>query len=75
MKKVIDMPAFPRPAQNNPLINGQPGMSLRDYFAAAALQGYIGSSRLELETLSDDAEETVSKICYQFADAMMRARE
>jgi hypothetical protein len=49
-------------------------ITLRDYFASAALQGYIGSGRLELENLAPMAEETIAEICYQFSDAMIHIR-
>jgi hypothetical protein len=45
-----------------------PGMNLRDYFAAKAMQGfaaYIGPSM---------AFESRAKIAYEWADAMLKAR-
>jgi hypothetical protein len=45
------------------------GMSLRDYFAAKAMQGfaaYIGPSM---------TFESRAKIAYEWADAMLKARE
>lgn len=45
------------------------GMSLRDYFAAKALQGLLASP---------DCVSSTDKLvgaCYQIADAMMKARE
>ena len=52
------------------------GMTLRDYFAAKAMQAYI-TSQIDMTRgdVSVFAEENVSKIAYQFADAMLRARE
>lgn len=44
------------------------GMSLRDYFAAKAMQGLI-ASRGDLQTEGDDA-----KFAYAMADAMIAAR-
>jgi hypothetical protein len=57
-------PVFPTPAgtQHND------GMTLRDYFAAAALQGLIANG--ECPTWDDDA-----KAAYAAADAMLKARE
>lgn len=46
-----------------------PGMSLRDYFAAKAMQAIFDGSRLPASA-SD-----VAKQAYQIADAMLRARE
>jgi hypothetical protein len=56
-------PVFPTPAgtQHND------GMTLRDYFAAAALQGNL----IEPTASNDD----VAKWAYSLADAMIRARE
>lgn len=58
-------PAFPR--QANMTNGGSAGMTLRDYFAAKAMQGLIsrqGSPDLEYE----------SRLAYQMADAMLAAR-
>ncbi len=47
-----------------------PGMDLRDYFAAKALQGQLARTPWkELIGLQD-----VAKLCYQWSDAMMEAR-
>jgi hypothetical protein len=47
-------------------------MSLRDWFAGMALQGYLAgrNNNPERETLIDRAV----KSCYQYADAMLAAR-
>ncbi len=44
------------------------GMSLRDYFAAAALTGICSSG-----ALASDAK--ASQLAYEYADAMLAARE
>ena len=59
-----DIPAFPR---DNSLPDWS-GMTLRDYFAAQAMQGFMGSS-WNVKSF----EEMASK-AYQLADAMMKAR-
>jgi len=61
------------------------GMSLRDYFAAAALQGLIAADSEEMCCKSiDDAgierervayAEQFAKSAYRYADAMLRERE
>ncbi len=62
-------PAFPVPNDAN--VNGQEGMSLRDYFAAKAMQGMFAA----------DTNESVMPIeikaaeAYAMADAMLAARE
>ena len=57
-------PAYPTPAG----VQHNDGMTLRDYFAAAALQGLIANG--ECPTWDDDA-----KAAYAAADAMLKARE
>jgi hypothetical protein len=72
-------PAFPRPLSLN--VNGiaawdQEGMSLRDYFAAAALQGIIAAN--DRTAKFDNPKEILtcySKTAYAFADAMLAERE
>jgi hypothetical protein len=56
-----DLPAFP--TWN--VIDIKQGMTLRDYFAAAALTGLLRESE----------DNDVAKLAYQFADAMMEARK
>lgn len=70
-------PAFPARvgSSNLPLQVGQyewmmPGMSLRDYFAAKAMQSY-----LTLHPDFDAYEDAVAADSYKQADAMLRARE
>ena len=82
------------PSEQHEINNGEwnqtyePGMSLRDYFAAAALQGYMSISDdrtysgrgEELKDLSvEEWQETLfskdAELCYRYADAMLKARE
>ena len=60
-------PAFPTP----PGIQHNDGMTLRDYFAAAALQGLLASIQPNQLWSGDDVAVT----CYRTADAMIKARE
>ena len=46
------------------------GMTLRDYFAAAALQGLMAEYDPE-----DELEQHIAKWSYKAADAMLKARE
>lgn len=59
-------PAFPRPCGENQIRENDSslGMSLRDYFAAAALTG----------SREDISPEEISKSCYKIADAMLAER-
>lgn len=62
-------PAYPGPC-TKPLENYYPGMTMRDYFAARAMQGFAttlsGMSTINYELLAADA--------YQMADAMINER-
>ena len=61
--------AFPRAVQfDDAFINGH-GMTLRDYFAAAALQGLLADNG------GGGSWDSDAKNAYEAADAMIRARE
>ena len=65
--------AFPTKNWQQPAIRASgysEGMSLRDYFAAQALQGVLAADTEEL--LSVDA---IASVAYRIADAMLKARE
>jgi hypothetical protein len=47
------------------------GMSLRDYFAAAAMQGMISSAHEDFDASSD----ACARQAYKYADAMLEARK
>lgn len=67
-------PAFPRTSRANSMglvvDHAQDGMTLRDYFAAKALQRFIGT---ELE--GGMLYNQVADVAYMYADAMLKARE
>ena len=52
----------------------QSGMTLRDYFAAKAMQAMI-SNHLIIDNYSDGAVNYASSAAYKFADAMLKERE
>ena len=54
------------------IMEGESGMSLRDYFAAAAMQGLMSSDSFDI---SNDGREFGAKLSYDLADAMLAARE
>ena len=63
-----DIPAFP--TENAYMVSTQHGMTLRDYFAAKAMQGMLSENsgiRYPTDELVDFA--------YKVADAMLKARE
>ena len=66
-------PAFPREEYQDCSRIGQQGMSLRDYFAAAALQGMMSNPRLE-DDFSND-RTALAEIAYEQADAMLAERD
>ena len=74
-------PAFPTGTGVTPY---SPGMTLRDYFAAKSLQGYISARGWHPDfTYPSDfnfdagkrAADAVAVASYQYADAMLAARE
>lgn len=64
-------PAFPQSGGVLQLESPLPlqGMTLRDYFAAAALQGILARG----QSLSSKRDEVVE--AFQYSDAMLKARE
>ena len=68
-----NVPAFPV-SRADVIDSGYPGMSLRDYFAAVALSGYISNPALSkikpIKTM-----KYVAVFCYRFAEVMLTERE
>lgn len=65
-------PAFPIPLNEGQPYHGHApcdGMTLRDYFAAKAMQGYLTH-----EQAANSPEDVVAGWAYSMADAMLRAR-
>ncbi len=60
------MKAFPQLAHWD--IDERNGMDLRDYFAAKAMQLFLGEG-------SFNHPEAAAQTAYEYADAMMKARE
>jgi hypothetical protein len=58
-------PAFPIPFETH-----NDGMTLRDYFAAKAMQGLLANPECPLTPLDE-----VPQASYKMADAMLKARE
>ena len=63
-------PMFPAPV-TKPLENYYPGISIRDYFAAKAMQGLIGG----IESGKEHQIALVPSTAYAMADEMLKARE
>lgn len=71
-------PAFPFPASLYPDGSthdpGDPGMSLRDYFAAKAMQGLMGRNWSECKVTDEELIAIWARSSYGMADAMMKER-
>lgn len=64
-------PAFP--ISNHPIHESTLGISIRDYFAAKAMQGMICADT-DNGRFRDDLGRT-AEIAYRMADAMLKARK
>jgi hypothetical protein len=67
-------PAFPVPDDASDM----PGMTLRDYFAAKAMQGLISCPDWREgagEDVGMNASDYTASAAYMMADAMLKARE
>ena len=67
MSNNTGVPAFP--AHHFDLAEGEHGMTLRDYFAAKAMQGMLSGKLINTKTA------VIAQDCYAMADAMLKARE
>jgi hypothetical protein len=71
-------PAFPQPFydEKGRCIDGLEGMTLRDYFAAKAMQGLMGRSWADASTgkFPENLHAVWATAAYQMADAMLNAR-
>lgn len=74
------MNAFPTPPGKEPLYRfvngvleyeGSPGMSLRDYFAAKAMQGTVAVGD---RWINHCDTQYIAELSYAMADAMLKAR-
>lgn len=70
MSKNDGGPAFPH-SFTNESIGDCSGMSLRDYFAAKAMQGFC----VEVQMWPSDKFKIWAEKAYECADAMLKARE
>jgi hypothetical protein len=75
-------PAFPCIYYSEPIVSIGPqftikgGMTLRDYFAAAALQGNLAGQSIDVGYYEGkDAWNKAAKDAYAMADAMLKERE
>lgn len=75
MTKINDGgPAFP--AHHFDLADNEHGMTLRDYFAAKAMAGWLASYAPDAQhPASRGKAGDLAEMAYDMADAMLRARE
>lgn len=66
-------PAFPHTREQ--VATGMHGMTLRDYFAAAAMTGIVAACGHDEDGNIDYVDAIVAKSAYALADAMLAARE
>lgn len=62
----MNEPAFPDQYQN--------GMTLRDYFAAKAMQGAIAHGLFNADKANVGYAEYIANIAYVYADEMLKVR-
>ncbi|MFJ1364569.1 hypothetical protein [Klebsiella aerogenes] len=72
MSKDNGGPALPVPATEYHGMDE--GMTLRDYFAAKAMQAMISNQSI-IDSDSDGAVNFAASASYKFSDAMLKARE
>ena len=65
---------FPRPETPSSSRGGDPGMTLRDYFAAAALRGICAGGALAVLQQTGNSATGYAKGAYLIADEMIKAR-
>ena len=72
-----NMPAFPLHNHGTQTLGMHfTGMSLRDYFAAKAMQGGIDLvPHMAPPKVDKPVPQIIAEMAYEYADAMMKARE
>ena len=65
----MNIPAFPAPAGVSHIT--EQGMTLRDYFAAKAMQGFAAMADVD----GFSSVEEMAEMSYKWADAMMKVRQ
>ena len=77
MSKNDGGPAFPGPYVNEDksleVLWKQQGMTLRDYFAAKAMQGMLANPKLQ-EQILKAGQSWIEESAWAVADAMLKAR-
>lgn len=73
-------PAFPVPGKfyverGHVELEGTTGLSLRDYFAAQAMQAIIAKSPFQAEPQSFEVHYKTAMGAYEYADMMLKVRD
>lgn len=71
-RREVMQQAFPTTIDIGQGVEFYKGMTLRDYFAAQAMQAQVGNP---LKLGDDEAHRLIAERAYRMADAMMQARE
>jgi hypothetical protein len=75
MNKETGGPAFPV-TEDNYVHKDNTGITIRDYFAAKAMQGFIMDEQIHKDAGSgSEWLKGIAKAAYETADAMMEARK
>jgi hypothetical protein len=72
MSAINGGPAFP--ISQIPYEQGIDGMSMRDYFAAKAMHGFITESGINIGPNAEADDAWYAKKAYEMADAMIKVR-
>ncbi len=72
MKNIPAFPVVQKSGENDPNLNG---MTLRDYFAAKAMQGMLANPNQDYAPLNITAQAAVVDGAYEVADAMLKERK
>jgi hypothetical protein len=70
MARPVNHPAFPFGGGTNPPVKSNSGMSMRDWFAGSALQGYRASDKF-----SQADSRLVAELSFRDADSMLDERQ
>lgn len=70
----MNEPAFPTPDGGFIGWSSNKGMTLRDYFAAKAMQGTL-VSQSEFDECGIGVVSSIARYAYEMADAMLKERE
>ena len=68
-------PAFPLQSIGPDFAPGYAGMSLRDYFAAKAMNAFVTGLLSDGEPVTQSDNKDIARRAYEIADAMLAARK